>query len=67
MSKENIKILHAMDEIYTDNSEYGYRFIYQQLREDGHKIGINRVLKYMGKLGIQAITSTKKETYKHQR
>ena len=50
-----------MDEIYTDNSDWGYRFIYQQLIEDGYNIGINRVLKYMGILGVQAIYPTKKK------
>jgi len=60
MSTENIKILHAMDEIYTDNPEYGYRFIHQQLKEDGYQIGNNRVLKYMGILGIQALYPTRK-------
>jgi len=60
MSAENIKILHRIDEIATDNSEYGYRLIYEQLKEDGYDIGRNRVLKYMGILGIQAIYPTKK-------
>jgi putative transposase len=60
MSQRNIKILHAMDEIYTDNPDYGYRFIYEQLKENGYSIGINRVLKYMKILGIQAIYPTKK-------
>ena len=61
MSQENIKLLHKIDEIATDNSEYGYRFIYEQLKEDGYAIGRNRVLKYMGILGIQAIYPTKKK------
>jgi len=60
MSQKDIKILHAIDEIYTDNSEYGYRFIHKQLLEDGHSIGKDRVLKYMGTLGIQALYPTKK-------
>ena len=60
MSQENIKLLHKIDEIATDNSEYGYRFIYEQLKEDGYYIGKHRVLKYMGILGIQAIYPTKK-------
>ena len=60
INQKNIKILHSMDEIYTDNPEYGYRFIHQQLMEDGHQVGVNRVLKYMGKLGIQAIHPQKK-------
>jgi putative transposase len=61
MQKKDIKILNAMDEIYTDNPEYGYRFIHAQLKEDGYVIGNNRVLKYMGILGIQAIYPTKKK------
>jgi hypothetical protein len=60
MSQENIKILHKIDEIATDNSDYGYRLIHKQLEEDGYTIGKNRVLKYMGILGIQAIYPTKK-------
>lgn len=61
MSQENIKRLHKIDEIATENSEYGYRFIYEQLKEDGYAVGRNRVLKYMGILGIQAIYPTKKK------
>jgi len=61
MSQEDIKILHKIDEIATDNSEYGYRLIYEQLKEDGYNIGRNRVLKYMGILGIQAIYPTRKK------
>lgn len=60
MRQTDIKILQAIDEIYTDNSEYGYRFIHRQLLEEGHIIGKDRVLKYMGVLGIQAIYPTKK-------
>ena len=62
LNQKDIKILHAMDEIYTDNPDWGYRFIHQQLIEDGYNIGANRVLKYMGILGIQAIYQTKKKT-----
>lgn len=61
MSQENIRLLHKIDEIATDNSEYGYRFIYEQLKEDGFSIGKHRVLKYMGILGIQAIYPTKRK------
>lgn len=60
ISKLNLKIMHAIDEIATDNSEYGYRFIHQQLLEDGYSIGKDRVLKYMQIMGIQAIYPTKK-------
>ena len=60
MSMTDLKILHAIDEIATDNSEYGYRLIHQQLLEDGYSIGKDRVLKYMQLMGIQAIYPTKK-------
>ena len=60
MTLQNKKILDAIDEIYTDNPEYGYRMIHRQLVENGHSIGKERVLKYMGLLGIQAIYPTKR-------
>jgi putative transposase len=60
LSDTNLAILNRMDEIYTDNPEYGYRMIYQHLLEDGYHIGNNRVLKYMGILGIQALYPHKK-------
>ncbi len=59
-SRDKLRILNQIDEIYTDNPDYGYRMIYQQLKEDGYKIGNNRVLKYMGILGIQALYPHKK-------
>ena len=55
MSAYNLQILNAMDQIYTDNSEYGYRYIHQELIDNGFKIGKNRVLKYMNMLGIEAL------------
>lgn len=61
MRQYDMKILNAMDEIYTENSDYGYRIIHQQLLEDGYSIGKDRVLKYMGILGIQAIYPTKRK------
>ena len=60
ISIKDKKILDAIDEIYTNNSEYGYRMIHRQLIKEGHSIGKDRVLKYMGILGIQAIYPTKK-------
>ena len=61
-SDTNLKILNRIDEIYTDNPEYGYRMIHQHLLEDGYTIGNNRVLKYMGMMGIQALYPQKKKT-----
>ena len=60
IQQQKIKIKHSIDEIATDNSEYGYRLIHQQLLEDGYNIGKDRVLKYMRYMGIQAIYPTKK-------
>jgi putative transposase len=59
-SEQDIKIMHKIDKIYTDASFYGYRRIHMQLKEYGFSIGINRVLKYMNILGIQAIFPRKK-------
>lgn len=61
MSGYSLQILNAMDEIYTDNPDYGYRMIHRQLLEDGFNIGNNRVLKYMGILGIAALYPHKKK------
>jgi len=61
MSEYNIRILNAIDKIYTNNPEYGYRFIHKQLLEDGFTIGKDRVLKYMQILGINAIYPHKKK------
>ena len=55
MSEIDNSILNTMDEIYTDNPEYGYRYIHKQLLENGVSIGKHRVLKYMNILGIEAI------------
>ena len=55
ISDYNLGILNKIDEIYTENPEYGYRYIYKQLLEEGFHIGRDRVLKYMGMMGIEAI------------
>jgi putative transposase len=62
MSLYNLNILNRIDEIYTDNPEYGYRYIHKQLLEDGFKVGRDRVLKYMGTMGIEAIYPHKKKS-----
>lgn len=62
LSSYNLNILNRIDEIYTDNPEFGYRYIYQQLLEDGFKIGRDRVLKYMRLIGIEAIYPHKKKS-----
>jgi putative transposase len=62
VSPYNLSILNRIDEIYTDNPEYGYRYIHQQLLEDGFNVGRDRVLKYMGIMGIEAIYPHKKKS-----
>jgi putative transposase len=61
LSNYNLNILNRVDEIYTDNPEFGYRYIYQQLLADGFKIGRDRVLKYMRLMGIEAIYPHRKK------
>lgn len=61
LSSYNLNILNRIDEIYTDNPEFGYRYIYQQLLEDGFTIGKDRVLKYMRLMGIEAIYPHRKK------
>ena len=61
MSLYNLNILNRIDEIYTDNPDYGYRYIHRQLLEDGFNIGKDRVLKYMGTMGIEAIYPHRRE------
>jgi putative transposase len=56
ISNGHIKILNTISEIYTNDSDYGYRQIHKQLTKDlGYKIGKERVLKYMRLLNIKAI------------
>ena len=62
MSLYNLNILNRIDEIYTDNPDYGYRYVHKQLLEDGFNIGRDRVLKYMGIMGIEAIYPHKKKS-----
>ena len=62
MSSYNLSILNKIDEIYTDNPEYGYRYIHRQLLEEGFCVGRDRVLKYMGMMGIEAIAPRKKKS-----
>jgi len=57
----DIKVMKRLDEIYTDiSSTYGYRFMHQQLLQDGFAIGVNKVNKLMNKMGIQAIFPRKR-------
>lgn len=61
LSRANLQVMHAIDEIATDNAEYGYRFIHQQLLEDGYRIGKERVLKYMRVMNLRALYPKKRK------
>lgn len=56
----NSDILNKIDAVYREHPEYGYRYIYNQLQEEGFAVGRDRVLKYMGILGISAVYPRKK-------
>ena len=61
ISDRDINAMNRIDEVYTDISPcYGYRNMYQQLKQEGHKIGINKVHKLMQIMGIQAIYPRKR-------
>ncbi len=59
-SQESIRIMHRIDEIYTEMPFYGHRRIYRQLLDEDVVIGRHRVAKYMKVLGIKALYPTKK-------
>jgi putative transposase len=62
VSQYDLKIMHRIDEIYTDiSSTYGYRFMHRQLLEDGFAIGVNKVSRLMNTMGIQAIFPKKRK------
>jgi len=50
MKEEDIKIMKRIDEIYSEISIYGYRRIHKQLKEEGFKIGHNKVHRLMNKM-----------------
>ena len=59
---EDIKLLDAIDEIFTESPCYGYRRMHQQLIKDGFSIGEERVAKAMKHIGIRAIYPKPKTT-----
>ena len=67
----DIKLLDAINNIYSDFPSYGYRRITKQLQIDGHNIGKKLVKKAMKYMGIEALypkpktTTANKEHYKY--
>lgn len=55
VSPEKLRILNAMDEIYTENPVYGARRIRAELIKKGHQISRPTVADYMKVLGLEAI------------
>ena len=53
-------LLKAIDQAYSAVPFYGYRKIHQQMLEEGHSVGVNRVNAYMRQLGLRAICPMKK-------
>lgn len=66
-----VKLLDAINNIYSDFPSYGYRRIHSQLIKDGHSIGKKFVKKAMKYMGIEALypkpktTTANKEHYKY--
>jgi putative transposase len=67
-----IKLLDAINDIYSAFPSYGYRRMHKQLLRDGHNVGkkfVNKAMKYMG---IEALypkpktTTANKEHYKYE-
>ena len=67
----NIRLLDAINNIYSDFPSYGYRRIHAQLIKDGYNIGKKFVKKAMKYMGIEALypkpntTVANKEHYKY--
>ena len=57
----DIKIMNAIDEIYTDCPFYGYRRITPEIKETYHlKVGKKKIITLMKQMGIEAIYPKKK-------
>ena len=71
-SGHDLKVLDAINNIYSDFPSYGYRRIHSQLLKDGHSVGKKFVKKAMKYMGIEALypkpktTIANKEHYKYE-
>lgn len=59
---EEIGILNAMDEIFTECPFYGHRKVYHELKRRGHQAGRDRILRYMHALGMEPFYPKTKRT-----
>jgi len=64
-SEETVRIMHRIDEIFTECPFYGSRKILEALRRKGFKIGRERVQSFMRKMGLRAIYPGVKTSKKH--
>jgi putative transposase len=70
-SHSDLKVLDAINAIYSDFPSYGYRRMHKQLIKDGYHVGKRFVRKAMKYMGIEAIytkpktTMANKEHYKY--
>ena len=68
----DLRVLDAINNIYSDFPSYGYRRIHSQLLRDGHRVGKKFVKKAMKYMGIEALypkpktTTANKEHYKYE-
>jgi putative transposase len=68
---KEIKLLDAINNLYSDFPSYGYRRITKQLQNDGYNVGKKLVKKAMKYMGIEALypkpktTTANKEHYKY--
>lgn len=65
VSEEALRIMHRIDEIFTESPFYGSRKILEGLRRDGFSIGRERVQSLMRKMGLIAIYPKPKLSMSH--
>ena len=62
ISSKKLELQSKVDEIYTELPFYGSRKIHQQLLENGEKISVNTVARYMSEMNLKAIFPGKRIT-----
>ena len=55
VSEETLRIMHRIDEIFTEIPFYGSRKIMEALRREGWSVGRERIQSFMRKMGLRAI------------
>ena len=54
VSEYDLKLMNRIDEIYTEvSSTYGYRYMHQQLLDEGYVIGVNKVHRLVTRIFIE--------------